>query len=284
MWKVPPAGPRSSDANLAQELAKHGYAPVNEPSAGSGANGSSAEHLSLTPPSNPDDTTAELGGGILVTKFIDLTVTSPSSSSGGSATSSLPPQPLPDDLTLTVVKSPLSDSTQSAQIPPDAYAAAIVRQGGHALQLVVRLFRDHLGPGSYSGTVMLEDQNKTVVATIPLTMKVRYQHIVWLAVLFAPLILIGGGAFVYSSGKGLGTDAPLLSTQGVVEVLRWMRRTVIPVALGISAAVVAFVANTLSNPTFGSNAPKSYLSLLGVTFAAFTTALAAGSAKGEKGA
>jgi hypothetical protein len=93
-----------------------------------------------------------------------------------------------------------------------------------------------------------------------------------------PIILIGGAAFVYASGSGSGDAKPLLSGEGIVDVLVWLRDNVVHFVAAVAAAVLAFSGTAISNPTFGSDSPKQFFTLLGVTFAAYTTALAAGSA------
>jgi hypothetical protein len=276
-------------------------------------------NIAFTAPADPNATTAEMGGGSRATLLVSLPVktasttgpgpsqsgnqSAPTSSttvvvgslagnqSGAAATSSSAIL-VSHDLRLNVVKSPLVGSVASFNIPPDRYSAVVRPLGAHAVQLVFCLDRDQaysglnrlskIGPGSYTGSVSLESVDGSTAATVPVTVKVQYQHILWLALLFGPLIVLGGGAFVHASGSGSKDNEALISGKGFVDLLIWLRDNPIPVATGLSAATLAYAANTVKNPTFGVNLPQAFFSLLGLTFAAYTAALAAGSAGYKK--
>jgi len=254
--------------------------------------------FAFNPPADPRVATADMGGQSSVELRLTLPVKgSPAAVSNAAespAPGSTPPTDpaesqdrIPDDLRLLVVKDALRRSEHGAQIPPDAYTAVVQRFGSHAVQVAFCMERDptlpgssrhHVRPGAYTGTILLEGADGTVAATIPVTVRVQYQHLLWLAVLYLPVTVIAGGAFVYASGRGSGEAKALLSGEGIVDVFLWLRNNMIHVVAGMIAAMLSFIATAVSNPTFGSDSPKQFFTLLGVTFAGYTTTLAAGSA------
>lgn len=258
--------------------------------------------FSFNPPADPSVATAEMGGDSRVELRLTLPVKA-APAAGAPVTPGEPPPPpdaataqgrIPDDLRLRVVKDALRRTEHGTQIPPDAFTAVVQRFGSHSVQVVFCMERDpslpaaagpvsrpsrlHVPPGAYTGTVLLEAADGTVAANIPITVKVQYQHLLWLAVLYLPVTLIAGGAFVYASGRGSGEAKALLSGEGIVDVFLWLRNNIIHVVAGVIAAMLSFIATAVSNPTFGADSPKQFFTLLGVTFAGYTTALAAGSA------
>ena len=266
------------------------------------SNGTTTSPLfSFNPPADPSVATTEMGGRSMAELRLTLPVKAapPGASPAGTATStsaagdaSVAQARVPEDLRLRVVKDALRRMEHGTQIPPDAYTAVVQRSGSHAVQMVFCMERDpklatasgvepsrfHVPPGSYTGTVVLEAADGTVAASIPITVKVQYQHLLWLAILYLPVTVLAGGAFVYASGHGSGEATALLSAEGALDVVNWLRTNVIHVVAGVVAAVLSFIATAVSNPTFGSDSPKQFFTLLGVTFAGYTTALAAGSA------
>lgn len=131
---------------------------------------------------------------------------------------------------------------------------------------------DHLGdPGTYSGSITIDDPRLTTAVTVPFTVTMQYLHesvLLWLL-----LLAMVPGTWVlwvvHTSRKPAqrAVDAPemgrwLISVEGVVSV-----------AAGGVAATSVFIGTYLRDPTWGSSALQP-ITLYGAMFSAFVTTAA----------
>ncbi len=205
---------------------------------------------------------------------------------GTSAVTPAGQAPLPDvgDY-LAVMKDTLRRKERTGFIPPDDYVA-IARVAGPtavALDICVDRNRPHgINAGTYTGIVTIGDRRVSAL-DVPVTIRVQQRS--WFLTIFftALFVLLGGTVFVYASGHGGESGSAgvtsLFERNGLREIWQWTQGNIVPVCAGIATASVAFVANAWNDPAWGWNAPTQWYTLLGVTFAAYTAALSAGSAK-----
>ena len=205
---------------------------------------------------------------------------------GISAVTPLAQAPLPDiGSHLTVMKDALRRKERNGFIPPTDYIAVAQVAGTTAVVLDVCVDRNRphgIDPGTYTGVVTIGDRR---VSSLDVPITIRVQQRSWLLTIFvtALIVLLGGTVFVYASGQGQGLGEAgvksLFESEGRRQISGWVQANIVPMCAGIAAGSVAFVANAWNDPAWGWNAPTQWFTLLGVTFAAYTAALSAGSAK-----
>jgi len=131
---------------------------------------------------------------------------------------------------------------------------------------------DHLGdPGTYTGSITIDDPRLTTAATVPFTVTMQYLHesvLLWLLLL---AMLPGTWVLwvVHTSRK------PAQRAVDPREMGRWLMSVegVVSVAAGGVAATSVFIGTYLRDPTWGSSALQP-ITLYGAMFSAFVTTAA----------
>lgn len=261
---------------------------------GAGISSNTSTVVSLVALQAPDapDTIIDMGRRA----FVDVPISLRPKSTGAAAvtgtseastSTAVAQTPLPDiGSYLTLHKETLYRQERSGFIPPSAYSAVAQVTAINVVELQICVDRnvpEKLNNGTYSGRISFDDPRINFL-DVPITVRVQQYSLVLTAIFVSLLVLIGGTVFVYASGGttvDLGVES-LFTKSGLFQLWRWVQANLVPVAAGIAAGTVAFVANSWYDPTWGWNAPAQWFTLLGVTFAAYTAGLSAGSAKFQK--
>ncbi len=205
-------------------------------------------------------------------------VSTPSPAQAASA-ATVPPTTVP----VRVLKEVLRRKEKNAQILPDAYTAVATQIGPRSVELRICVDRNHphLDPGNYIGSVSFDNDPRIAALSVPITIRVQYQHVWWMILLAVPMVLIGGTVFVYASGRG-GGSSDLLNQEALdgffLNLWIWSKEHVVRIGAAIAAAILAFAAGVLANASWGWDAPKQWFTALGAVFAAYTAALSAATA------
>jgi hypothetical protein len=123
-------------------------------------------------------------------------------------------------------------------------------------------------PGSYTGSVTIDDSRLSAPVTVPITVTMQYPNGVFLLWLYFGAIIPGAWCLWVIKGKRDG-DLPAL---GLLAFLKWVFSVdgLIAVVTGSVAAFAVYVAVYLRDPTWGSSALQP-LTLYGGMFSAFVT-------------
>lgn len=127
---------------------------------------------------------------------------------------------------------------------------------------------DRLGdPGTYNGSVTIDDARLSAAVTIPFTLTMQYPH-PWVAGWLFLALLPGTWVLwiVHTSRQ------PTRQALDLRRLRRWLFSVegVVSVATGAVAAASVFIATYLRDPTWGSSSLQP-ITLFGAMFAAFTT-------------
>jgi hypothetical protein len=141
---------------------------------------------------------------------------------------------------------------------------------GRTAQLSVCFGRkdNRLGdPGTYRGSITLDDSRMGNEVTVPITVTMQYIHGVILWWLFLPVIIPGSWALWVLHTKRNPADDAL-----VPGFVRWLFTVggVVSVVTGSVAAVGVYIGTYLRDPTWGSSALQ-VPTLFGAMFSAFVT-------------
>jgi len=148
---------------------------------------------------------------------------------------------------------------------------AAARVDGQSVILTVCFGRrgNHLGdPGTYTGSVTLDDNRMAAPVTVPVTVTMQYVHGVVLLWLLAFTVLPGTWVlWVVHSRRdpGVSAFAPGALLDWVVTV-----GGIVAVVTGGVAAFAVYTASYLKDPTWGTSALQ-FLTLFGAMFSAFIT-------------
>ncbi len=123
-------------------------------------------------------------------------------------------------------------------------------------------------PGSYAGSVTLDDARLANTVTIPITVTMQYVHGVVLWWLFAAVFFPGTWAlWVVHTQRTAGQSAFAPRALGT-----WLFSVggIVSVTSGMVAAVAVYIATYVRDPTWGSSALQP-VTLFGAMFSAFVT-------------
>lgn len=142
---------------------------------------------------------------------------------------------------------------------------------GSTVRLMVCFGRqnNHLGdPGTYAGSVTIDDARLVAPVTVPLTVTMQYVHGFILLWLFLPVIVPGAWVLWVLNTRREHTA----NAFAVRELLKWVRTVggLVAVVTATVASVGVYVATFLRDPTWGASALEP-LSLFGAMFSAFVT-------------
>lgn len=151
------------------------------------------------------------------------------------------------------------------RVVPDASA------DGQTVQLSLCIGRadDRLGdPGSYTGSITLDDSRLANAVTVPITVTMQYVHGVVLWWLFAAVILPGTWAlWVLHTQRQQNKPAFAMK-----DLLTWVLSVggITSITSGTVAACAVYIATYVRDPTWGSSALQP-VTLFGAIFSAFVT-------------
>jgi hypothetical protein len=133
-------------------------------------------------------------------------------------------------------------------------------------------------PGSYAGSVTLDDSRLNAPVTVPITVTMQYTNGVFLLWLYFAAIIPGAWCVWVLRSKRDGTDSALS-----LDFLKWARTVngLVAVIAGCIAAFAVYTAVYLRDPTWGSSALQP-LTLYGGMFSAFVTTSGLASLTGQK--
>jgi hypothetical protein len=143
---------------------------------------------------------------------------------------------------------------------------------GNTLIVTVCFIREKAGlslgdPGSYTGSVTLDDSRLGSAVTIPVTVTMQYVHGMLLIWLYVAAVLPGIWCLWVLKTSRDGRE-PAISR----EIFAWLRTVngAVSVAAGSIAALSVYIATYLRDPTWGSSTIQP-LALYGAMFSAFVT-------------
>jgi hypothetical protein len=139
--------------------------------------------------------------------------------------------------------------------------------------------RTSLGdPGSYAGSVTIDDSRLVAPVTVPITVTMQYPNGVFLLWLYAGAIIPGTWCLWVIRDKPGGTESALNR-----RFFKWLITIngVVSIVAGSVAAFTVYVAVYLRNPTWAANALE-VLTLYGGMFSAFVTTAGIASLTGGK--
>lgn len=137
------------------------------------------------------------------------------------------------------------------------------------LDIVFDRTGDRLGqPGTYSGSVTVNDQRLAGPVTVPVTLTMQYTHpgkVLWLLV----FVVIPGSWLVWVTKTSRGAMQFALSPAWA----EWVFTVggLLTIATGTAAAVSVYVATYLKDPSWGTGVLQT-LTLFGAMFSAFVAA------------
>jgi hypothetical protein len=122
-------------------------------------------------------------------------------------------------------------------------------------------------PGSYAGSVTVDDGRLSALVTVPITVTMQYPSGVFLLWLYFGAIIPGSWCLWVIKGERDGDESAL-----GLEFLKWVITVdgVVAVVAGGFAAFAVYIAVYLRDPTWGSSALQP-LTLYGGMFSAFVT-------------
>jgi hypothetical protein len=122
-------------------------------------------------------------------------------------------------------------------------------------------------PGSYVGSVTIDDRRLVAPVTVPITVTMQYPNGVFLLWLYAAAIIPGAWCLWVIKDKPTGTDNALSP-----KFFKWLITVngAIAVVAGSVAAFTVYVAVYLRDPTWAATALQ-VLTLYGAMFSAFVT-------------
>jgi hypothetical protein len=133
-------------------------------------------------------------------------------------------------------------------------------------------------PGSYSGSVTLDDNRLAAPVTVPITVTMQYPNGVFLLWLYAGAIIPGAWCLWVIRDKPAGTEDALGP-----KFFKWLITVygVVAVVAGSVAAFAVYVAVYLRDPTWDGST-LHVLTLYGSMFSAFVTTAGIASLTGGK--
>jgi hypothetical protein len=240
--------------------------PVTGPSVGLQSSSSGAE--SVTAKLQPNQTEEVDFGRSLISKILTIDL-SLSTVPKGSAFFQIRTNPFlrADDATLT-----------------PQYIFSRAWRDGETLILSVCLERNTPGPailgapGSYEGSVTIDDSRLSAPVTVPITVTMQYTNGVFLLWLFFAAVIPGAWCVWVLRTKREGTARALS-----LDFLKWFGTVngLVAVVAGGVAAFAVYTAVYLRDPTWGSSALQP-LTLYGGMFSAFVTTSGLASLTGHK--
>lgn len=124
------------------------------------------------------------------------------------------------------------------------------------------------GPGTYTGSVTIDDNRMVSPVTVPITITLQYQH-PWILLWLLLLAAIPGSWVLWVLRTGRLTNSSAFELR---EMLSWLGKVggLAAVVTGVVAALAVYSATYLKDPSWGTSVLQ-VLALYGAMFSAFLT-------------